>query len=669
LIGSPHRVHDSGFVVTAASPPANRVPDGLANLHLTREYLSLLSDGPATGTAGRRSHVRVESGNTPTGQHVGLSHHVNASNDTAMTNRILVPVVSAHPVAEATTDRTAHDWLVHHANSRPDASAVIEWREGRPRAPLSFAAVRSAVDETAAGLRDRGVRPGDRVVISLPNAASFYCTLLACIAVGAVAVPAPTPAIARTEAFRDRVRGIVADGRPTLLVTETEWAATLTAVLAGGCPIDTHESIRRAGTAAGPDHGATRSPIALLQYTSGSTGRPRGVVVTHEAVRASCAQTAIMYAERPEDVGVTWVPLYHDQGLVTGIMRPLFTGYTTVLLSPQDFARSPLAWLTAISECGGTHTSAPNFAYELCVRKVSADRAARLDLRRWRVARNAGEVVRAETVDRFTTHFAPAGFAPEAMCPSYGMAEATLTVTTCTAEVRPRRLAVRRDALQRGLLSPVPEASRSGADETQWLLSSGVPVTDTRIRIGDDNGQVGPISISGPQLAAGYWGRGEQLDASGAQRWHDTGDTGFIHDGHLFVLGRADDTVVHRGRNFYLSDILAACATIPLLRPGRVAPFVRYDDETKTDEVYLVAELRAGTPPGEADLAALAVKTKHRLATALELFVSEVVFVAFGMLPVTTSGKVRASELRRRFASGQLPTRSTQPHQDSRRTS
>jgi acyl-CoA synthetase (AMP-forming)/AMP-acid ligase II len=372
----------------------------------------------------------------------------------------------------------------------------------------------------------------------------------------------------------------------------------------------------------------------------------------------SCAQAAEAYAEHPGDTAVTWVPLFHDMGLVTGLMRPAYTGYPTVLMTPEVFARSPGEWLRALTECAATLSSAPNFAYELCVRKVAAEQVRRLDLRRWRVARNAGEVVRPQTMARFVRHLRPAGLSPAAMCPSYGLAEATLTVTTCGPGVPARELTVSTAGLDRGRAEPV--ASPAGSPGVRTLSSSGRPVAGTEVRVEGDagplEGAVGQILIRGPQLSPGYWcGEDTPTGPDPDQPWRPTGDLGFVHDGHLYVLGRTDDTIVYQGRNFYLSDLLAACSSIEQIRPGRVAPFLIWDDAASLEIVCLVAEVRAAPDGSTPRLNRLASRVKQALTQALELYVGRVEFVAAGSLPVTTSGKVRASETRRRYLRGELP--------------
>jgi len=550
--------------------------------------------------------------------------------------------------------RTPYDWACAHARLRPDEPAVLAWRGGDVRQRLSWGQLRWHADQARDGLACYGVKAGDRVIVALANDVSFVIAILACAAAGAIAVPAPVPAMRRTDAFRERLTSIARACQPSLVITVGDWIPLVSAVVsaaAPSCQLASYDSVHAAGN--GPPAGpapARSSDIALLQFTSGSTGSPRGVVVTYSMLAASCGQAATVYQERNADTAVTWVPLYHDMGLVTAVMRPLYSGYPTVILSPEDFVRSPGTWLEAIDRCGGTLSSAPDFGYELCVRKVPPEEASQLDLSRWRVARNAGEVVRQRTLDRFCTRFARAGFRPEALCPSYGLAEATLTVTTCTPSVAALRL-VRRE----GLRVDAVTAAASVVGHSDCLVSSGIPLpgTSVRIRGNPQDGRVGEVLIRGPQLSPGYWSGPRCPTFSGQEdgSWYATGDLGFLWRGHLFLLGRADDTLVIHGRNYFAADIARACTEVPGIRPGRVAAFADDRDERR---IRLLAEVTTDADRSAAGLARIARASQLALARKLELYVCDVGLVEPGQLPVTTSGKVRASEARRRHAAGMI---------------
>lgn len=581
---------------------------------------------------------------------------------------------------------TAYHWLSSHAELAPTAPALTVCREGRGDEGYSSAELLDLADRVAAWLRDRDVSPGDRVLLSLPNDASFPAVLLGCLAIGAIAVPAPVPGISRADAFRERIAGIVGDSTPHLIVTTAQWAAlvaeavgtsaadpvvTAWETLTQACPQPEAAGTRPEAADADPDG------IAVLQYTSGSTKRPRGVMVTHAMLAANCGQAAAAYQETVADRAVTWVPLYHDMGLITGLMRPLYAGYESVLLGTDRFARSPASWLRTIEEHRATLSSAPNFAYDLCVRKVSPEMAESFDLGTWRVARNAGEVVRPETLDRFTARFAGAGLRPDVLCPSYGLAEATLTVTTCG----PGRPAIRvtacaQDLVPGGHVAPMTSAggqpTDSGAPGTPGsgivLQSSGVPLAGTHVYVDGETAErrVGRLSVAGPQASPGYWPKPRHADGSAERlRLMETGDLGFRHQGHIFVLGRVDDTIVRHGRNYFASDVSAVCAGVSGVRPGRVAVFTTAALTTTAathettgqpaDQVVVVAELSADADLTAPVLARRELEIRDALGRALDLYVARVAFLPAGLLPVTTSGKVRTAEVCRRLEDGSLP--------------
>lgn len=559
-----------------------------------------------------------------------------------------------HPDMARLVGGNPYDWLIRHARQRPDDLAIVDWQGPTASQHLSWGALGSRVDRIRGGLLQAGTGTGDRVVLVLPNGSNFIAGFLACIGIGAIPVPGPVATVSRTDAFHQRIHSILDTSRPLILVTSDSWVSQIRQVTSGSasnCRVIGIGELSHAGLPRRRRSVTEDSGIAFLQFTSGSTRRPRGAIVSYGALRANCRQAAESYDECQADVAVTWVPLYHDMGLMTGVMRPLYMGYTTVLLKPDEFIKSPVKWLTAISDYSGTLSSAPNFAYELCVRKVPQESARILNLSSWRVARNAGEVVHASTIHRFARHFADAGFRHEAMCPSYGLAEATLTVATCSPKVSPLYLSVQRAGLEKGVIVPVHRPSAKS--QYQSVVSSGTALPGTEIRIGADgrDGHVGEVAIRGPQLFSGYW-TAERTQPVPTSKWYHTGDLGFSWDGHLFVLGRIDDTLIVNGRSYYADDIAAACSGIAGIRPGRLAAFAESGDPSAGPRVRLVCEMASSTGQSPRALALLANDLRRVVARQVELYISEVDFVAPRELPVTTSGKVRVSEVRRRCAEG-----------------
>lgn len=573
---------------------------------------------------------------------------------------------------------TVYDQVRHWAVHAGQRIAVSVWRNG-VATDLSYSTLFDLAALSAAAIRNAGVRPGDRVLLVLPNDESFVVALLGCAAAGGIAVPAPLPTGRRPDAFQARIRGIVADCSPSLVFTLAEWTAELAALLPAGSgqTVLAWESVRRLTATATPAGSATHpassacvavaavEPVGtahepcLLQYTSGSTGRPKGVAVTHQMLAAHCAQASKVYGEQVDDIAVSWVPLFHDMGLITGLIRPLYSGYRTVLLRPEEFVAAPDTWLQAVHASRGTLSSAPNFAYDLCVRRIDETRVAELDLSCWRVARNAGEVIRPETADRFVRHFAAAGFRADSFCPSYGLAEATLTVTACTPATPAIRVAVRQADLDRGSVKPRvlaggpgDQGEAAGSGPERLLLSSGVPLPDTQVRVGKGRpGEVGDIVVTGPAVSPGYW---PQSPDSRAPRTVATGDIGFSHDGHLFVLGRRDDTLIVNGRNYFLSDLAAACAAIEGIRPGRVAAFLAPGPGHDAEVVWLIAETRSDTQVTAQRRRQLQRQIQRQVLDLTELFVAQVALLRPGGMPVTTSGKVRVSQIRQQLEDGSL---------------
>lgn len=539
------------------------------------------------------------------------------------------------------------DQMRRHARRRPDDTALVVADPGAGHETQStFGELDAAVTGLAAGIR-AALGPASRILLVLPNDASFATAFLAAQAAGCIPVPAPVPTASRHAAFSERLRHIIADCRPSVVLTLPDWIEQIAGLVPDELPVCGWDApIERAA----PESAAAADPaeaVAFIQYTSGSTKSPRGIVVTHAMVAANLRQVAERYNESTSDTAVTWVPLYHDMGLVTGLLRPLSHGYRTVLLRPESFAADPMSWPETISRHSGTLASAPNFAYDLCVRKYDQARAAALDLTSWRIARNAGEVVHAATADDFTTVFADAGFRASAFCPSYGMAEATLTITTCTPGDPPRRSRARAEA--------VGDGRGAAAPYERLLLSSGTPVPGTEVRIagaGADGG-IGPILVRGEQTFSRYWGQAPHPEAIFSDGWMRTGDIGMMEHGHLYVLGRDDDVVISLGRKFYIgTDILPACAKIPGIRPGRAALFEVHAENT--GRIHLVAEVRKGTAPTGDEIGAIRRRLQRTVVQETGLFLSGVHFAPAGSLPVTTSGKVRHSKVRDRFVAGTL---------------
>ncbi len=536
---------------------------------------------------------------------------------------------------------------------RADQTALIFLDDGEVEfPPLSYGELERRVRAVAARLRTVA-EPGDRALLLYPPGAGFVIAFLGCLYAGVVAVPTFPPRRGREDR---RLGGIVEDARPSVVLTESALAAAMPAgarVLAtDGIDIADAERWR-------PSELSAETP-AFLQYTSGSTAAPKGVVVTHgnlvhnqEIIREVCAHDE-------ESVTVSWLPPYHDMGLIAGILQPLFTGGRCVLMSPAAFLQKPVRWLDAITRYRAATSGGPNFAYDLCVRKVSAGDRERLDLASWRMAFNGAEPVRADTIERFARVFARCGFDRGASYPCYGLAEATLYVTGGGRGEEPTVEWFDPDALERHQAAPV-----SGTRE-RILVGCGRPRMGQQLRIVDPESRterppdgIGEIWVAGPSVAPGYWHKPEQTAHDFGARLADdqttgpflrTGDLGFLWDGELFVTGRLKDLIIIRGRNHYPQDLeLTAGQAHPALRAGGGAAFsVDVDAE---ERLVVVHELRRGVEP---DFDEVSDAVRRALSEEHEVHAHELVLISAGRLPKTSSGKVQRHACRAAFQAGEL---------------
>ena len=515
---------------------------------------------------------------------------------------------------------------------------------------------------------------GEPVLLIFPPGIDYICALFACLYAGAIALPAYPPDPFRLARSLPRLQGIVRHAGVTRALTTSIVLDSFSELLAGDPQLS---RLAWLATDAVPAELAIlwRAPairpesVALLQYTSGSTGEPKGVTLTHANLLHNLERIRQAFGHTAESRGVVWLPPYHDMGLIGGILQPLYAGFPVWLMSPATFLRRPLRWLDAISRVGATTSGGPDFAYDLCVRKVTADQRSRLDLSHWAVAFNGSEPIRAQTLDRFFDAFGPCGFRKQAFFPCYGLAEGTLMVTGGTQLSGARAVEIERKALEQHRAAvQAQSAGDSTPRDTLKVVGCGsaapqrleIVDPDTRRRCQPDH--IGEIWIAGPSVAAGYWRDpaatahtfGAVVADSGEGPYLRTGDLGFLHEGQLHVTGRLKDVIIVRGRNHYPHDIeQTAQECHPILRPGCGAVFTV--ETADTDQVVLAQEVRAETP-SEIDLDLNAVVSAIRRAVVGEhnLRLHTVLLLCARTLPKTSSGKVRRSACRAAFLSGEL---------------
>ncbi len=539
--------------------------------------------------------------------------------------------------------------LVHilrdRAAENPDATAYVFLADGEDdERGISYRQLYASAAEVAVALGARHER-GERALLLFAPGLDYITAFFGCLLAGVVPVPAYPPQDARG---LGRLDVIIADAGASIALTTKdllpiarsaldaplEWLAT--DALDTGAP----EAAGRLAAGARPVV-ATSEDLAFLQYTSGSTRLPRGVMLTHANLIHNLEAIHRAFAGSAHDVMVSWLPPYHDMGLIGAILEPLYGGFPGILMAPLHFLQKPFRWLKAISVHRGTISPSPNFGYELCLRKIDDEQRASLDLTSWRAAVNGAEPVRAETVERFTERFAPAGFAPATFRPSYGLAEATLLVTADPVGESVRRF-------------PVEGVSRIACGTARGDQS--VVVVDTATLAPAEAGQVGEIWVSGPSVSAGYWGRPTESAAlfgatlpDGRGPYLRTGDLGALdEEGALAVTGRLKDLLILRGRNVYPHDVEGAAErSHPALRPGCGAAFtVPVDGE---EQLVLVCEVADG-----ADTEAVALAARRAVREECEADVRELVLIPPRTIPKTSSGKIQRRATREAYLSGAL---------------
>lgn len=561
----------------------------------------------------------------------------------------------------------------HDALLFPDV--VERWADTRPEVPafrfltnageqtLTYAGLDRRARAIAAGLTARDL-PGRTALLVYPPGLEFICAFLACLYARVIPVVV-NPPHSVSHAF-SRLRAI-ARAAEACAVLAAEELAKLRERLApsepwlAGLPwivtdhIETGSADGYARPVVDPDD------LAFLQFTSGSTSAPKGVMVRHANAIANARALRAAFQLQPHDKLVSWLPMYHDMGLIGSAITPLVCGGEGVLMSPLTFLRRPIRWLSAISEHRATIGVAPDFAYALCARRITPEQREGLDLSRWRVALTGAEPVRPATLDDFARAFADCGFRRQAFAPSYGLAESTLMVTAADGEERPVIGSFDQRSLEHGVAKRVPPTAARGRS----IVSCGRPLGVDALLVVDPSSQrplpedrIGEIWVAGRSVAAGYWRQpdvtrevfGARPRGDGGPRFLRTGDLGFLHEGQLYVTGRLKDLIVIHGRNFAPQDVEAAVEQrCRGLRPGFGAAFsVEADGEERLVVVYELED-------GDARPGWLEEDVRDAVAREFGLGTHAVVLIPPDAIPRTTSGKIRRRACRELFLDGALP--------------
>ncbi len=569
--------------------------------------------------------------------------------------RDVLPDISQDAPVAAATLVEALTWHVQRHADRPH---VLFQRTATATDSMSYGELLSAAREIAAGLRAKGVRADDFVALMLPTGLEFFQSFYGILLVGAVPVPIYPPT--RPGQIEDHLRrqaGILQNCEAVALLS-FDAARMVAHILSGLVPslhtVTTPEELRELGAGAAElaDHRGNAGEIAFLQYTSGSTGSPKGVTLDHANLLANIRAWGQAVALTPADVVVSWLPLYHDMGLIGAWLGSLYHACPLVLMSPLDFLARPERWLWAIHEHRGTVTAAPNFAFELCLRHADPQRLQGLDLGSWRYAANGAEPVAADTLARFAAAFRPYGFHAEALAPVYGLAECSVGLAVSPPGRGPVIDHVQREALARG------DALPAAADDESALrlVACGLPLPGHEVRVVDETGcelpprHVGRIEFRGPSATRGYYRNEEATARLIREGWLDTGDLGYLAEGDIVITGRIKDMIIRGGRNLYPYELEDAVGGMAGIRRGCVAVFGAASGEG-TERLVVVAETRERA---EALRLELVRRVNELCVDLLGSPPDDVVLAPPHAVLKTSSGKIRRAATRDAYLAGSL---------------
>ncbi len=578
-------------------------------------------------------------------------------------------LIAPETTAETLSSSTLVEAVRRRAAATPDADHLVLLDDDGRAEPLSFGQLLEGAEAVARGLRARGVEPRQTVALMLPTSFDFYFSFLGVLLAGAVPVPLYPPVkLDRLEEYAARQVGILGNAQARALITERR-AQVLAGLLRP--KVGSLETLVRAeklleeGRRDRTDRAevaVSAEDLALIQYTSGSTGDPKGVALSHSNLISNIRSIGDAVSVGSGDVVVSWLPLYHDMGLIGCWLFALYHGLKMVSFSPLAFLRRPKRWLRAISDYRGSLSPAPNFAYELALRRIHDRDLEGVDLSSWRWALNGAEPVGPGTIERFCERFAPCGFRRQALKPVYGLAENAVALTFPAAAEAPRVDRVEREAFERRRRAVPVAGGVEAADghEPLQFVCVGRPIAGNEVRIVDDDGAdegervEGHVEFRGPSATPGYYRDAEATaEIRTADGWTRTGDRGYFAAGALYITGRSKDLIIKAGRNIHPTEVEAAAVQVGGIRKGCVVAFSVAGGGGREDLV-VVAETRKQDPQVRARLAA---EVRRRVSSAIGVAPDAVELVPPHTVPKTPSGKLRRAETRARFIAGELTPR------------
>ncbi len=566
-------------------------------------------------------------------------------------------IVNSH--VDPSHAKTLIDVLLLHAITTPDRPHIYMQDEHGKEEIITYSQLLENSLRVAGAFLKRGLRPGETIAIMQPTNPGFFYTFFGTLLAGCIPVPIYPPFRAnQIESYAKQEANILRNAEARMLVTFHE-AENLSKLLRAFIPslkeITTVDTLLK-NTEKAPIYPAKEDDFALIQYTSGSTSAPKGVLLTYQNLLANIRAYGEAIAVSANDVTVSWVPLYHDLGLIGMWFGSLYHGLPLTLMSPLAFLSRPERWLWAMHYHRGTISGGPNFAYELCVRKIEPEMIEGLDLSSWRLAVNGAEAIQPKTLERFTKKFAPYGFKAEAFFPVYGLAESTVCVATSPLGRLPRIDVIDRKAFekQNRALTPTAPAKKNGTLE---FVGCGKPIPRHEVRVVDEENQVLPerhiglLQFKGPSSMQGYYGNPEATQAIYHDGWWDSGDLAYLADGEVFITGRKKDVIIKAGRNLYPTEIEDITSTVPGVRKGCIISFGISDPQRGTEKLIIVAETAEKKPAARRQMVE---QISEKITTTLDVTPDHVVLVSPGVIPKTSSGKLQRSACKTSYLAGKL---------------
>ncbi|MBK1643127.1 acyl-phosphate glycerol 3-phosphate acyltransferase [Thiocapsa imhoffii] len=570
-----------------------------------------------------------------------------------------------HPDA-AQTLLEALDW---HLQRHPERLHIRFEAPDAPPVSISYRALAEGAARVAGHLRQAGLRPGATVALMLPTGPGYFDAFFGVLMAGGIPVPIYPPA--RPQLIEEHLRrhGRILDNAGVVFLITVPEARTIARVLRVQVPslrailtleeLATTPSAPADITQAGPR--AAARDIAFLQYTSGSTGDPKGVVLTHADLLANIRAMGTVVEIAPDDVFVSWLPLYHDMGLIGAWLGSLYYAVPLIAMSPLSFLARPVRWLEAIHRHGGTLSAAPNFAYELCLTRITDAQLSELDLSRWRWALNGAEPVSPTTLARFAARFAPCGLRPTALAPVYGLAEAAVGLAFPPLGRGPRVDCIDRDRFAQSSHA-LPVACTD--PEALQIVACGRALPGYQLRVVDAGGHERPdrheglLEFRGPSATQGYYRNPEATRALIRDGWHATGDRAYLADGEVYLSGRVKDLIIRGGRNLYPYEVEQALGEIAGVRKGCVVAFAAEDPELGSERLVILAETKVRDPEHRADLTR---RLRERATEVLGIPPDILLLVPPRAVLKTSSGKLRRAATRERYLAGRLEEPARRP--------